>query len=131
MRLAILKRLNRFLCLLLTLTLMGLGQSQNASAGVDHGRLVTWPSMASQHVGPRTIRILLPENYDQSKQDYPVIYMHDGQNLFDPDLGFGGKEWGVDEALHEGLKTKSLRSAIIVGIDNTALRGPEYLPESI
>ena len=127
----VLKLGSRLFGLFLSLLLFGFGYSPLSLAGVDHGRLVKWESMDSSHVAPRTIRILLPEGYDQSDQSYPVIYMHDGQNLFDPDLGYGGQEWGVDEVLHEGMRSKSLRAAIIVGIDNTALRGSEYLPQKV
>ena len=42
---------------------------------------------------PRTVRILLPEIYDDSGKNYPVLYMHDGQNLFDPTTSYVG-EWG-------------------------------------
>jgi enterochelin esterase-like enzyme len=124
-------KLMRSMALFIGLIITSFWHLDSALAGVDHGRLVKWEAMTSSHVGPRTIRILLPEGYDQSNQSYPVIYMHDGQNLFDPELGYGGKEWGVDEVLHEGIKSKTLRPAIIVGIDNTALRGSEYLPNKV
>ena len=46
----------------------------------------------------RRIWVYLPEGYSKSKKHYPVLYMHDGQNLFD-DLTSAFGEWGVDEAL--------------------------------
>ena len=64
----------------------------------------------------RTIRVYLPPGYDASKKRYPVLYMHDGQNLFDVTTGYAG-EWGVDEALNDLSKTKRL-DVIVVGIDN-------------
>lgn len=64
----------------------------------------------------RRIWIYLPENYYSSKQKYPVLYMHDGQNLFDAATsGFG--EWGVDEAL-DSLQRQTGKYCIVVGIDH-------------
>jgi len=64
----------------------------------------------------RTIRIYLPPGYEKSNKRFPVLYMHDGQNLFDAATSYSG-EWGVDETLNELAKTKGLE-LIVVGIDN-------------
>jgi predicted alpha/beta superfamily hydrolase len=64
----------------------------------------------------RTVRIYLPPGYERSRQRYPVLYMHDGQNLFDAATSYAG-EWGVDETLNELSKSHGLR-IIVVGIDN-------------
>jgi alpha-glucosidase len=64
----------------------------------------------------RTIRVYLPPGYAASKRRYPVLYMHDGQNLFDDATSFLG-EWGVDETLDELSKTRDIK-LIVVGIDN-------------
>ena len=65
----------------------------------------------------RTVRLYLPPSYDaQAARRYPVIYMHDAQNLFDDATAFAG-EWGVDEALDELARTRGFE-AIVVGIDN-------------
>jgi predicted alpha/beta superfamily hydrolase len=66
----------------------------------------------------RTIRIYLPPGYEHSHKRYPVLYMHDGQNLFDAATSFAG-EWGVDEILNGLAKSKGLE-LIVVGIDNGA-----------
>ena len=70
----------------------------------------------------RTRRIWLyrPDGYEQSDKRYPVVYMHDGQNLFDQATAFGD-EWGVDETLNS-----MLAECIIVGIDNSEHRMTEY-----
>ena len=74
----------------------------------------------------RRIWVYLPQSYASDKKKYPVIYMHDGQNLFDEATsGFG--EWGVDEAL-DTLSEKGYNKAIIVGIDNGPKRMNEYNP---
>ena len=74
----------------------------------------------------RRIWIYLPPTYNSSSKKYPVMYMHDGQNVFDDLTSFSG-EWGVDEAIDTlGLKTKE---CIVVGIDNGGnKRLNEYCP---
>lgn len=79
----------------------------------------------------RNVIVWLPASYAKSagkSKRYPVIYMHDGGNLFDPTTSFGGQDWGVDEAMTEGIKAGKLGDAIIVGIGNTADRMGEYTP---
>jgi predicted alpha/beta superfamily hydrolase len=70
--------------------------------------------------------VCLPAGYESTDDHYPVLYMQDGQNLFDRAIGFGGQEWGVDEALaaHAGRA-----DAIIVAIANAGdVRINEYSP---
>jgi alpha-glucosidase len=75
----------------------------------------------------RKIWLYLPPGYDTSQQAYPVMYMHDGQNLFDDSTSFAG-EWGVDETLNE-LYDESGFGMIVVGIENGGgLRIDEYSP---
>jgi predicted alpha/beta superfamily hydrolase len=64
----------------------------------------------------RTLRIYLPPGYATSGKRYPVLYMHDAQNLFDDATSFVG-EWGVDEALDAMARAGKLE-LIVVGIDN-------------
>lgn len=80
----------------------------------------------------RTIRVWLPPGYDaNAEQRYPVIYFHDGQNLFDNATSAFGVEWGLDEALTRLIESKSARPAIIVGIDNTPARTMELTPTAV
>ena len=74
----------------------------------------------------RRVWVYLPASYNNSTKKYPVLYMHDGQNVFDDATSFSG-EWGVDEAIDTlGLKTKE---CIVVGIDNGSdKRLNEYCP---
>ena len=76
----------------------------------------------------RRIWIYLPPSYDKMKgKTYPVLYMQDGQNLFNEHTAFAG-EWGVDECL-DTLATKLARECIVVGIDNGGdKRMTEYNP---
>jgi predicted alpha/beta superfamily hydrolase len=64
----------------------------------------------------RTVRLYLPPDYASSKRRYPVLYLHDGQNLFDAATSFLG-EWEVDEALNR-LAQEGGVQLIAVGIDN-------------
>jgi predicted alpha/beta superfamily hydrolase len=73
----------------------------------------------------RTIRVLLPRNYSESDKAFPVLYMQDGQNLFDPETAAFG-DWRIPKTM-DNLPLK--RQAIIVGIDNGgADRINEYAP---
>lgn len=74
----------------------------------------------------RKISIYLPAGYSTSKLHYPVMYMHDGQNLFD-DYIAGFEEWGVDESLDSLIK-KGQQPCIVVAIDNGPNRITEYNP---
>ncbi|GAB4314641.1 MAG: hypothetical protein Kow00127_05870 [Bacteroidales bacterium] len=75
----------------------------------------------------RTIRAYLPPDYESSGKNYPVIYMHDGQNLFDDYTAFAG-EWHVDETLND-LFDEGYPVPIIIGIDNGGEhRIDEYTP---
>lgn len=74
----------------------------------------------------RKIWVYLPVTYEAANKRYPVIYMHDGQNLFDEATsGFG--EWGVDEYL-DSIAEKGKKESIIIGIDNGSKRMNEYNP---
>lgn len=64
----------------------------------------------------RRIWVYLPPDYDETMKNYPVLYMHDGQNLFDELTSFAG-EWEVDETLNN-LADEGYRVPIVVGIDN-------------
>lgn len=75
----------------------------------------------------RRIRVFLPSEYDATTNHYPVLYMHDGQNLFSASESFAG-EWEVDEAMLQ-FETEGYAGAIIVAIDNGGThRIAEYTP---
>ncbi len=72
----------------------------------------------------RRVWIYLPENYQATKNKYPVLYMHDGQNVFDDITSFSG-EWGVDEFFDSAI----FKKCILVAIDNGgSKRLNEYCP---
>jgi predicted alpha/beta superfamily hydrolase len=76
---------------------------------------------------PRNIYLYLPPGYDKSgKIRYPVLYMHDGQNLFDPSRSSFGETWKVTETLNRLITRQIIPPIIVVGIDNTPDRLHEY-----
>ncbi len=82
--------------------------------------------VVSRYVADRELIVYLPPSYAHTRQHYPVIYMHDGNNLFDPATGFMGREWCLDETLEQLFLTQSIPECIVVGIYNTPDRLDEY-----
>ncbi len=84
----------------------------------------------SEHLGnERTLAVYSPPGYESDKeQRYPVLYMHDGQNIFDAATSFLGIEWQADETAERLIKAGRVRPLIIVGIYNNAERVGEYTP---
>jgi predicted alpha/beta superfamily hydrolase len=97
----------------------------------QEGRLRYHRRFASKFLStPRDLIVYLPPEYDDSaKTRYPVLYMQDGQNLFDPDTAFGGNDWQVDLTADRLICQGSIPPLIIVGIYNTGIRRiSEYTP---
>lgn len=79
---------------------------------------------------PRNVLVYLPPGYGANpEQRYPVLYMHDGQNLYNPEDAFGGVVWGADKTAQELILTNQIEPLIIVGIYNAGKhRIDEYTP---
>ncbi|MBZ0301052.1 MAG: alpha/beta hydrolase [Anaerolineae bacterium] len=92
-----------------------------------HGTVRVLPELYSPQLdNARSILVYLPSGYEPGEDRYPVLYMHDGQNLFDAYTSFAG-EWHVDETLLR-LETEGIK-AIVVGIPNGGSeRVNEYSP---
>ena len=86
--------------------------ASTAAPNVDILDAMAMPGLNRQ----RIVRIYLPPGYEKNERRYPVLYMHDGQNLFDNATAYAG-EWGVDETLNELAKSQGLE-VIVVGVDN-------------
>ena len=69
-------------------------------------------------------RVTLPIESER----FPVLYFHDGQNLFEPHLSYAGIDWEIDETMTRLIGEKKIREAIVVGIWNTPRRTREYMP---
>ncbi|MHC4448986.1 MAG: alpha/beta hydrolase [Planctomycetota bacterium] len=76
----------------------------------------------------RTIHVYLPPAYEQGDESYPVLYMQDGQNLFDPRQAAFGVEWEAGKSADRLIAEESMEPIIIVGIENTPQRKEEYSP---
>jgi predicted alpha/beta superfamily hydrolase len=89
-----------------------------------------WPNFSSTLLGnTRGVWIYLPPTYaENAVARFPVLYMHDGQNLFDPAAAFGGNTWQVAQTMDQGANDGTIAEAIVVGPENTADRIPEYTP---
>src|SRR4029077_451416 len=77
----------------------------------------------------RTVVVYLPPAYDANAPDrYPVLYLHDGQNVFDAATSFAG-EWHVDETAQALITVGDIEPIIVVGVYNTGEhRINEYTP---
>jgi predicted alpha/beta superfamily hydrolase len=86
-----------------------------------------FPSRFLPHA--RTVSVWLPPGYDlEPQRRYPVLYMHDGQNLFDPQTAFAGNPWRADEVAERAVRAGRVPPLLIVGIANTPDRLQEYGP---
>lgn len=82
---------------------------------------------ASRFVAARHVDVWRPDAVPGGER-LPVLYMHDGQNVFDPAAAYGGVDWGVQEAVTRLMQAGRLRGVIIVGVWNTSRRWREYMP---
>ncbi len=93
------------------------------------GSIIRTENFSSKYVPARNVDVWLPDNYSASKK-YAVLYMHDGQMLFDSSITWNKQEWGVDETLNQLMQQNKIRDCIVVGIWNGGKsRHPEYFPQ--
>lgn len=94
------------------------------------GRIERLGRVDSTHVQPRDVQVWLPPGYDASTEPrYPVLYLHDGQNVFDAQAA--GAEWQVDEAAQQGVLSGRLRPFIVVAVASTQTRTLDYTPTAM
>lgn len=86
----------------------------------------------SRHVLARDVWVWLPPGYERaSRQRYPVVYFHDGQNVFDGATSFlPGLEWGADEAADRLIRAGRIPPCIVVAIANSPRRMEDYTLEA-
>lgn len=95
-----------------------------------YGHVDEYPQFESAYMSPRQVYVWLPDGYS-AREKYPVIYMHDGQMLFDDTWTWNGQEWQVDEVLGSLIAEGKVPPAIVVGIANGNNRYGEYFPEKV
>jgi predicted alpha/beta superfamily hydrolase len=94
------------------------------------GRIIRHADFPSLYVTARHIDVWLPAGYDNDTAAYRVLYMHDGQMLFDSTITWNKQEWGMDEVAGSLIKNKEVEPFIIVGIWNGGItRHVEYFPQ--
>jgi len=94
------------------------------------GELKLHPFKSTVFGNKRMLRVWLPPGYGDRlsrKRLYPVLYLNDGQNLFDPATAFGGVEWQVDETAERLIQERRIEPLIIVGIDNAKVANSDDL----
>ena len=75
----------------------------------------------------REVWVYLPDNYEKTSERYPVLYAHDGQNLFDPNRAYQGQTWNAERTLNHLIQRKLIRPIVMVAIDNTSNRMNDYV----
>ena len=104
-------------------------KAQNPLPNVVSGKVVRIGNFESRYIAPRIIDIWLPEGYSGSKK-YPVLYMQDGQMLFDSRNSWNMQAWDIDDVATELFEAKKIREFIVVGIWNGGeTRHSEYFPQ--
>lgn len=106
------------------------------------GTLLRCENFPSRLIPPRHVDIWLPPGYnknplspweragDEGDTRFPVLYMHDGQNLFQPETSYAGEPWAVDKAIVRLMAEGKIPGAIVVGVWNVGdNRWGEYLPQ--
>ena len=87
-------------------------------------------TVTSVNVPAHTVQVWLPADYATSKRRYPVIYLHDGQNVYDDPSPWSGKSWAVHRALAKLIAERKARPAILVAVWNNDNRIGEYMPQA-
>ena len=96
-------------------------------AGQITGKVEYFKNLAIDGLKPRDIIVWLPPNYEkETGRRYPVLYMHDGQNIFDPHTSSMFIDWQVDETADSLIRNGEIEPIIIVGMNNTDDRMVEY-----
>ncbi|TBN00892.1 esterase [Hyunsoonleella flava] len=88
-----------------------------SNAQLSSGKLMRLDSFPSKYVTPRPVDVWLPENYSEDKK-YAVLYMHDGQMLFDATSTWNKQEWKVDEWASKLMNEGKTKNFIVVAIHN-------------
>ena len=108
-----------------------LGLAAPLSAQTDQGRFLEYARIAAEGLPDQRLSIWLPPGYDASDRRYPVLYMHDGHNLFDLKNSNFNKIWAADKAMLAAVASGKVEPHIIIGI---WAPGPDryrqYLPKS-
>lgn len=126
--------MKNLLFFLLTISLTGCSYEQTEPEPQNPVKTVTgtvemYESFESDFVAPRNIEVWLPPNYTEEDSSYQVLYMHDGQNVFNPETSYNGNDWMVDEVMTNLIQEGKVPKTIVVAVWNTGeTRFAEYMP---
>jgi predicted alpha/beta superfamily hydrolase len=96
---------------------------------VAGGNLVRHADFASRYVSARHVDVWLPDGYN-GKEKYAVLYMHDGQMLYDTNTAWNKQAWEVDDMLGKMIMAGKVRKTIVVGVWNGGVtRHADYFPQ--
>ena len=99
----------------------------NAPQGQVTGRVDKYPNMEYAGLLPRDVQVWLPPSYETAtNKRYPVLYMHDGQQVFDPATSTHGIDWQVDETATRLIAEGKMQEIIIVAMNCTKDREEDY-----
>jgi predicted alpha/beta superfamily hydrolase len=119
----------RLLALLLAVVALAACATPPQQQVAGAGRFIEWERIAAAGLPDQRVSIWLPPGYDQGQRRYPVLYMHDGHNLFDPARSNFNKVWAADKAMLRLIGEGKVEPHIIVGIwAPGADRYRQYLP---
>ena len=106
-------------------------EAPTARAHTIAGEVRYHAAFTSKYVKARDVAVWVPPGYDvQTGRRYPVVYFHDGQNVFDGATSFiPGQEWGADEAAGRLIRSRRLEPFIMVAVSNTSDRAEDYTRE--
>jgi len=110
------------------LFLLSTGLSNAQSPSPNTGKIIRLPEIKSRFVEQRNVDVWLPPGF-QPQQKHAVLYMHDGQMLFDSASTWNKQEWGVDEVMSRLLADRLIEPCIVVAVWNTANRHGNYFPQ--
>ena len=99
---------------------------QASSGSIRH-----FEQFPSQYVDARNVDVWLPESYNPKKR-YAVLYMHDGQMVFDNSITWNKTAWEVDDVFGKLMDEKKIRDCIVVGVWNVdGKRSADYYPQKV
>jgi predicted alpha/beta superfamily hydrolase len=120
--------MKKILLIIITLINYSITNAQQVPK-VDEGTIVRIENFKSKYIESRTIDIWLPDGYNK-KNTYAVLYMQDGQMLYDSNITWNKKSWEIDKRVNKLLKDRKIKNTIVVGIWNgDKKRHSEYFPQ--
>ena len=116
---------------IIPLILLAANSSIAQIPAISGGKIIRYENFRSGYVDSRNVDVWLPDGYSPENK-YAVLYMHDGQMLFDSTHTWNHQEWGVDETMTKLKKEGRIKDCIVVAVWNIPeKRFAEYFPQKI